>query len=250
MYRVVLVDDEQFILNGLINVFPWGDYDCQIIGTAGDGQQGLELVRREQPDILLTDIQMPGIDGLKMAAALKSEYPAMQIAVLTAFRDFDYARRALHIGVSRYLLKPSNMEDLHEAFAFMTLQKNAEQETAPGDTAAVCDEAGGFVLNAAIRYIEENYADKLTLSQVADSVYISQWHLSKLINGRLNKTFYDVINDIRVERAKTLLTDPAMSVSEIAIMVGYCDVSHFSHVFKRLMHVTPAAYRATLRTQK
>ena len=250
MFRVALVDDEQFILNGLISVFPWSCYDCQIIGTAGDGQEGLDLVRREQPDILLTDIQMPGMDGLKMAAALKSEYPKMQMAVLTAYRDFDYARRALHIGVSRYLLKPSSMEELHEAFGFMTGEIQANRKQTPEDSVAVSDEAGSFVLNAALGYMEDNYSQRLTLAQVADNVYISQWHLSKLINGHLKKTFYDVINEIRIDRAKKLLTDPKLSVSEVAVLVGYSDVSQFSHVFKKLTSTTPAVYRAKIRAQK
>ena len=109
MYRVILVDDERLIIRGLSTVVPWEKLGCQVAGTAYDGAAGLELIRRLRPDIVLTDIRMPNMDGLTMLAALRSEFPRMQTAVLTAYRDFDYARQALNLGVCRYLLKPSNM---------------------------------------------------------------------------------------------------------------------------------------------
>ena len=109
MYRVVLVDEERLIIRGLSTVIPWAELGCEIAGTAHDGVSGLELIRTLRPDIVLTDIRMPNMDGLTMLAAIRSEYPGIQTAVLTAYRDFDYARQALTLGVCRYLLKPSSM---------------------------------------------------------------------------------------------------------------------------------------------
>ena len=245
MYRVALVDDEQFILQGLIRVFPWDKYRCAIAGTAGDGREGLTLVRREKPDILLTDIRMPGMDGLQMIAALRSEFPDMLIAVLTAFREFDYAREALHLGVSRFLLKPSNMDELEEAFAFMTSALSAREKTSEASEEA--GEAGGYVVNAALKYMETHYQERLTLSLVADNVYVSQWHLSKLINSHTHQSFFDLLNERRIARARELLPDPMFTVSEIALAVGYADVAHFSRIFKKLTGKTPGEYRAGLR---
>ena len=119
MYRVILVDDERLIVKGLSSVVPWEEMGCQVAGTAYDGAGGLALIRELKPDIVLTDIRMPNMDGLTMLAALKSEFPRMQMSVLTAYRDFDYAREALTLGVTRYLLKPSNMEELKEAIRLM-----------------------------------------------------------------------------------------------------------------------------------
>ena len=115
MYRVVLVDDEQLILEGLSKVVKWAAYGCEVIGTARDGKEGLALIRQEKPDIVFSDIRMPNMDGLTMLAALRSEFPHMLVTVLTAYRDFDYAQKALHLGVHRYLLKPSKMDELNEA---------------------------------------------------------------------------------------------------------------------------------------
>jgi len=115
MYTVVIVDDDRLIIRGLSSVVPWQKLGCRVVGTAVDGQQGIQLIRECRPDILLTDIRMPNMDGLAMAAAVRSEFPRMQMSVLTAYRDFDYARQAIRLGVCRYLLKPSSMEELEEA---------------------------------------------------------------------------------------------------------------------------------------
>ena len=112
MYRVILVDDERLIIRGLSSVVPWAELGCEVAGVAYDGKSGLELIRSLKPDIVMTDIRMPNMDGLTMLAAIRSEYPQIQTAVLTAYRDFDYARQALTLGVCRYLLKPSNLDEL------------------------------------------------------------------------------------------------------------------------------------------
>ena len=114
MYKVVLVDDESLIVEGLRKVVDWAGHHCQV-AAAHDAASGARAIREHRPDILFTDIKMPGEDGLTMLAGLKGEFPRMQIAVLTGYRDFEYAQRAIRLGVARFLLKPSKMEELEEA---------------------------------------------------------------------------------------------------------------------------------------
>ena len=95
-------------------------YNCRIAATACNGKEGLEVIRREKPDILFSDICMPGLDGLSMIAALKVEFPDMEISILTGYREFDYCQKAIRLGISRFLLKPSNMTELEEALKEMT----------------------------------------------------------------------------------------------------------------------------------
>lgn len=250
MYKVVLIDDEQIILNGLKRVISWEAYDCQVIGTAPDGVHGLELIRKEQPDIVLTDIRMPNMDGLSMVAAIKSEFPQTQVSILTAFRDFEYAQRAITLGVARYLLKPSKMEELKEAIEHMVsicrLQAPEEKVEEPEVAKPEESEASVFVVNSALQYIQAHFAEHIRLSDVADSVYVSQWHLSKLINRHLCKSFFDILNEMRVEEAKRLLPDPSLKVHEIADRVGFSDVAHFSKTFKRIVGKSPVEYRASM----
>ncbi len=104
---VVLIDDEAIITQGLQKVVDWAAYRCRVAAVAQDAVTGAEVIRQHRPDILFTDIKMPGEDGLTMLAGLKGEFPRMQIAVLTGYRDFEYAQRAIRLGVARFLLKPS-----------------------------------------------------------------------------------------------------------------------------------------------
>lgn len=96
-----------------------------------------------------------------------------------------------------------------------------------------------FHARAAMEYIRQHYTEHLTLSDVADHVYVSQWHLSKLINRHLQQSFLDIINTLRVERAKELLTDPACRVHDIAALVGYSDVAHFQPHLQKAQPANP-----------
>ena len=248
MYRVVLVDDERIILDGLSRAVHWADLDCQVVGTAGNGADGLRLIRELRPDILMTDIRMPNMDGLAMIAALRSEFPRLQIAVLTAFRDFEYAQKALNLGVCRYLLKPSKMEELYEANQLMTDRLDALPPLPEGvgpeeDPAAAGSDAGNYIVRQALDFMRAHCAERLTLGDVAAHVYVSPWHLSKLINRHVGQSFLDLLGRMRIDRAKVLLAETSLRIHAIADEVGYGDVAHFSKSFKRFEGMTPGEYR-------
>lgn len=244
MYRVVLVDDENIILEGLRRVVKWPDFDCQVVGTAQDAASGRELVRSMKPHILFTDIRMPGEDGLTMLAGLRSEFPDMQVAVLTGYRDFAYAQEAIKLGVSRFLLKPSRMDEINEAL--QTMVERLERLPQKNEADEHDSNAGSFIVNQARSFMEEHYREKLTLQMVADYCYVSQWHLSKLLNRFAGKSFYDILNTIRINRAKQLLEDPKLKIGEISELVGYADTAHFARTFKKLEGMSANEYRNSL----
>lgn len=245
---MVLIDDEKIIVDGLTRVIKWADYNCEVVGAAYDAAGGAALIRRLKPHIVFTDIKMPDQDGLTMLAGLKSEFPEMQIAVLTGYRDFNYAQEAIKLGVTRFLLKPSKMDELHEALYAMKerLDKLPPDAAAGEDEPCLDRHAGSFIVNQATAYIEEHYAQKLTLQEVADKCYVSQWHLSKLINKYTGNTFYELLNNVRIEKAKALLNDPKLKIGDIVDMVGYSDAAHFSRVFKRIVGVSANEYRNSM----
>ena len=263
MYKVVIVDDEDIIVSGLSQLLPWDKYDCSVAGTAGDGHSALALVHDLQPDILFTDIRMPGMDGLSLIAALRSEFPQMQVTILSGYPDFEYAQRAIRLGVSNYILKPSKMTELEDALVKMVDRLNvlygkkaASPEAAPQKEAAIPstegdgqENAGNFIINNAIKYLEEHYSEKLTLPEVADHVYVSQWHLSKLIAKTTGQSFSDLLNGIRIREAKKMLADPSLKIWEISERVGFSDVTHFSRIFKRMENRSANEYRNSLSAQ-
>lgn len=249
MYKVVVVDDEPIIVKGLTKLVPWEKYDCKVVSTAGDGMEGIQVIRKYRPDIIFSDIYMPKMNGLLMAAALKSEFEDTELTILTGYRDFDLAQEAIRIGVTRFILKPSNMEELEEALLVMVqnLQRRGitgEEDTAAGETKAA---AGSFLVNKALEYMRKNYRQKVTLTDVAEGVFVSQWHLSKLLNHHTGQSFSELLNHIRIEEAKKRLEDPALRVGDVAEQVGFTDVAHFSRVFKKITGISANEYRNHLK---
>ncbi len=244
MYRVILVDDERLIVRGLSSVVPWNELGCEVAGTAYDGKTGLELIREIKPDIVLTDIRMPNMDGLTMLAAIRSEFPEIQTSVLTAYRDFDYAHRAITLGVCRYLLKPSNLDELMEAVRLMVSRLGERPARNDGPETETVRAAGNHLVRAALAYMKDHCSEQhLSLNEVADHVYVSQWHLSKLLNKETGQSFFDLLGSLRIARAKELLENPSMRIHEVSEAAGFSDVAHFSRTFKRYAGCTPGEYR-------
>ena len=283
MYKVVVVDDEPIIVKGLTKLVPWEKYGCRVVGTAEDGIEGLAVIREQRPDIIFSDIYMPRMNGLLMAAALKSEFEDTQLTILTGYRDFELAQEAIKLGVTRFILKPSNMEELEEALRVMVqnLQRRGitgeereeiaqnppgkpgdpENEAKPGrrsdpgkktgenlrETGETKTAAGSFLVNKALEYMRKNYRHKVTLTDVTDSIFVSQWHLSKLLNSHTGQSFSELMNSIRVEEAKKLLEDPALRVGDVAEQVGFVDMAHFSRVFKKVTGISANEFRNRLK---
>ena len=285
MYKVVIVDDEPVIVRGLKQIIDWGKLNCEVVGTAESGQEGMRLIQECRPDILFSDINMPGLDGLNMIAAIKSEFERMQITILTGYRDFDYAQRAIRLGVTRFLLKPSKIDEIEEAIRVMTekLREQEEEEKLREEVSQIASEAGAgagaedaeadpkrtqepegaskglnggsaeeenpassFIVKNALEYIEENYQQKLKLSDVAEKTYVSQWHLSKLLNRHTGQNFSEILNNVRIEKAKYLLKDPSLRIGDVAEAVGFLDIAHFSRVFKKQVGISANEYRNTI----
>ena len=249
MYRAMIIDDEPVIVEGLRKLLPWEKYGCSVIAEAYNGQEGLEKIRALKPDIVFTDISMPGLSGLQMIAGLKVELPDTQICILTGYRDFEFAQQAIRLGVTRFLLKPSNMDELEEALQAMTdhLKKIRPEGEKPAEDDQTLPEdaepAAGFIVRNALKYMEEHYSEKLTLSSVAENIYVSQWHLSKLLNREEGKNFSEILNNIRIRHAKELLKDPAYRIADISDLLGFADVAHFSRVFKKTVGISANEYR-------
>ncbi|MEN6470123.1 MAG: response regulator [Clostridiaceae bacterium] len=248
MLKVILVDDEQVIVEGLKKVVPWSRFNCSVVAVANDGESGACAIRAHRPDILFTDIKMPNMDGLTMLAGLRSEFPEMSVVVLTGYSDFSYAQQAIRLGVSRFLLKPSKMDEIEEALEAIASKRGLSgEEPAEENTASA---ANSFVVRCALSFMEEHFAEKLSLADVAERCYVSQWHLSKLLNKHTGQNFYDILNGVRIKAAKGLLFDPTLKISDICEMVGYTDTAHFSRVFKKLEGMSANEYRNTMCKEK
>lgn len=128
MYSVFLVEDEIVIRDGLKTSFPWEQFGFAYVGDAADGEMALPLIRQTKPDVLITDIRMPFMDGIALSKMVKKELPNTRIIIISGFDDFSYAQEAISIGVDNYLLKPITKDKLGEVMTEAKNKLDAESE--------------------------------------------------------------------------------------------------------------------------
>ncbi|CAM4206312.1 response regulator transcription factor [Paenibacillus alkaliterrae] len=115
MYKVLLVDDERIIVEGISLTVSWEAYNTELIGTARNGIEALSFIETHMPDIVISDIKMPGMNGLQLVEKVYERFPQIAFILLSGFSEFDYARTAMQFGVKHYLLKPCNENTITEA---------------------------------------------------------------------------------------------------------------------------------------
>ena len=113
-YKVLLVDDEEEVRNAIEQRINWEELGFEVIGKAQNGVKAMEIAEKLQPDVVITDIKMPYMNGLELARNLKEENPGVRILILTGFDEFEYAKEAVHLEVEEYILKPINANELSE----------------------------------------------------------------------------------------------------------------------------------------
>lgn len=130
MYTLFLVDDEWTVREGLQRTVPWERAGCRVVGTAADGLTALAMLEERRPDILLTDIRMPGLDGIELARRAVEKLASVKVIMLTGFDEFDYARAAIDIGAVGYVMKPTDVDELLEVVGKAVAQIAAERQQA------------------------------------------------------------------------------------------------------------------------
>lgn len=265
MYKVLIIDDEYIIREGLKLTIDWASMGCKITGEAEDGDEGLEMVNSLKPDIVFTDIRMPGINGLEMISNIKKTKNSCKIIILTGFRDFEYAQEAVRLGAFRFILKPSKEEEIitavNEAIEEIEEQKANERKLNsyknkvaeyyvsedPAEDSKDEKNKYSYIVKNALIYMKENYRNNISLQTVSEKLYISTWHLSKVLKKETDCTFIDLLNIIRIQEAKKLLEDPRYKVYEICELVGFTDAAYFVKLFKKTAGITPTEFRNNLK---
>lgn len=128
MYQVMIVDDEQMIINSLALGFDWRAHGYEIVATTTNSREALEMIRFIRPDVVFTDVKMPGITGLELMRLVRAELPQVRFVLISGYADFSYAQTAISLGASGYCLKPLEDEELEATLANVTSHLNAQQE--------------------------------------------------------------------------------------------------------------------------
>lgn len=267
MYNVLIADDEQYICSLLKRLIPWETFKLNLVGTVNSGEQVLEVISDRKVDILLTDIRMPGIDGIMLLERLSEKYPGIQVIIISGYDDFLYAQKAVRFGAVEYVLKPVEAEVLSHALrsAIQRLdhaKQNSEyvsklkreisilQQTATNqdmDSNEAMDDLENChrAVLKSIKYIEENYNQDISMEEAAGAVFMNPAYFSQLFKREVGIGFKEYLTNYRIEKAKLLLKQPFLKINDVANLVGYRDIGYFGRIFKARTGYTPSEYKET-----
>ena len=261
MIRLLIADDEKLERDALTEMVARRFDEHQVVlETAENGRKAADTAILWGADLILMDIEMPGMSGLDAARAVLAQRPGCRVIFVTAYSLFQYAHEAVHLGACDYLLKPVDPDELEASIrrAIRQIETERKLETlapvqpepepaaaAEGQPEADTPESSqnALVMDHVRRYLEDNYMFDISLDSVGEILHISPASLSAQFKKYQKMNFLDCLTELRINAAKELLNDPFRSSAEVASMVGYEDASYFARAFKKRTGVTPTQYR-------
>lgn len=232
MSKVMLVEDEVGTRNLLRIIVNWEEFHMKIVGEAQNGREALFRMQEEMPDLVVTDIKMPIMDGIALAEEIMEKYPAVKVIIVTAYDDFKYAQKALRAGAVDFILKPLKRQEVKDAL----LRVGRQIETV--------EEGARDVIDQIRDYMEENYAQSsLSLSKVAEKYYLNSSYLSRTFRKKTGVPFVEYLNKIRIKHACDYLKSGNWKVYEIAEKVGIPNPDYFGRCFRKYMGISVNDYK-------
>ena len=237
--KLLIADDEDIIRNGIAKYIQLHTDRFDKIYLAANGQEAVDIIFRDKPDIMFLDVQMPLMDGIEVMQEAKRAGILPYTMILSGYDEFKYCQQALRLGAREYLLKPVRSSDILQMVNRVADELFGKQEEAGVEPA----EEKNHLVELAKEYVEEHYYENLMLADVAQKVGISAGYLSTLFQKQLSKGFIDYLNEVRIEYACTYLQQNYLKTYEIAYKVGFKDEKYFSKVFKKIKGQSPSEYR-------
>ncbi len=254
MLKILIAEDEDIIRKGLIFTIDWLSMDCVVVAEAADGEEGLQKIIENKPDVVITDIKMPRLDGIEMVRQ-GLEHVKFQSIFLTSYTEFEYAKKAIELKAYDYLVKPIDENKMIEVIQRLhdELDKNKEAEfvlenlknpSAKRDLnyyIELDNTESGYVAKA-IKKIKESYMDKIGIESISEELGVSASYLSRKFKEVTDHSFLDLLNAYRVQQAIKLLNTGKYRVYEISDLTGFSDYKHFCTVFKRYTSMSPTGF--------
>ena len=252
MIRLLIADDEKLEREALAELVQRRFEREVVLEMAENGRKAADTAVLWGADLILMDIEMPGMSGLDAARAVLAQRPSCRVIFVTAYSLFQYAHEAVHLGACDYL-EASVRRAMRQIETERKLEELAAAQPQPEQTeteeeAEDAPEEGensqtALVMAHVRRYLEDNYMFDLSLDSVGEILHISPAYLSAQFKKYQKMNFLDCLTELRINAAKELLADPFRSSAEVASMVGYEDASYFARAFKKRTGMTPTQYR-------
>ena len=243
---MVVAEDEELILNHIVKNIQQVGLGFSVVGTAQNGKQALELIEEHSPDLVLTDIRMPVIDGLEVLKNIALGYPYIKTIIISGYSEFEYAKQAIKYGVKDYLLKPLEVEELREALFKVKISLQTESDFLKGKITKSIpgSQTPEEIVTIIAHFIKENFNQEINLNSLAHHFNFNASYLSKLFKKHYDETPVKYLLNLRINEAKHLLnSQPELDVKTVGELVGYSDQFYFSRIFKHLTGKSPSEYR-------
>lgn len=254
--RVLIIDDE-LPLRQELRSMPWSIFGAELVGEAENGEEALELCIALVPDLVISDITMPIMDGMELFRSVKKRFPHIQFVLLTCHSDFHYAQEALKLGALDYFTKLSfDEEDMKTAIEKARAairrevdlkqyeQERIRRELANAPKSGTSDERKiRKEVQLAQKIIEAKLGEPITLTSVSEEVGLSSYYLSRLFREETRESFNDYVTRLRMEKAVNLLQNTQLKVYEVAEQVGIPSYRYFSQLFRNWTGVAPTDYK-------
>ena len=235
--KIIIIDDEPKIRKGLgkiLNMHPgW-----TVLDTFTEGESAIRFLAENHVDVVITDIHMPGMTGLDMIARIKESNKKLSFVILSGYGRFEYAQRAIDLGVKKFLMKPTSPEEVTQA-----LEQIESELTDRVPSTLAQKPTNNLVIMRAKEYIDLNYRKKFTLTDMANALYISPNYLSDLFKKHTGMKFSDYLLEVRMEKSKEYLMDIHYKVGDISALVGFSDARYFSSTFRKRYGMSPLEFR-------
>ncbi len=240
MYSVYIVDDEWMIVDNLINGMPWKENGFEVVGSQTNPFDAIAEICEKKPDIVLCDLKMPGIDGIKLISEVKYRDADCEFVILSAHAEFDATRDFYRMGGFDYLLKPLNIQD-----AELLLEKLSRKLSGKlgNHSAPMLKKTNMPAFDHMVEYIAQNYDKRHTLEQLSTQFNISQSHICGLFSKHYATSLTAFLTDIRMKEAARLITKTQKTIKDVALECGYSDYFYFFRVFKNYWGASPTEYR-------
>lgn len=247
MLKAIIIEDEYFFRESLIKTFPWDEFGVSVCGSADNGNEGIIILREQQPDFAFVDINMPGLNGLEFIKKGKCLSPDTKYIIISGYGEFSYAQEAISLGVIKYLLKPLRHEELKETLRELITNKICSNEKNE-QIGAGCNDCYSVIVKKAIAYIQEYYqVQDLSVEYLSKELHLNYAYLCSVFKRDTNITINKYIKVYRLQRALELLENSDENISEIAWNVGFQSTNYFSKCFKKEYGISPSEYTETYR---
>lgn len=251
MLKLVIADDEKLIREVLSRCTDWASMGVELVAVCKDGLEAFDAIQKYRPQLVLTDIKMPGMSGLELAAYFsKRESYIMEFLFLTGHEEFDFALSAIENGVHHYLVKPVTDARLAEAIQQASNEVNRKLAAAKAREALENTVPYSTCVQQIIDIVEVEYVDPdLSLKKIAEErLFMNEDYLGRRFQKETGKRFNQFLTELRVNKAKYLLRHSTESINDIAEKVGYGNnPKYFGSVFRKMTEQTPLSYRQSKR---